>query len=193
MSAASQILLWAQRTVAKRGSPAYQMLEIRQDASIDEAQEAFHKIARLAHPDLHRNMLKPDELEMLTSAYAAVAGAYQTFRQQAVLASRQQAAENPAPAGATAPARPAPRPTQPPPTQPAAPVAATPSGPAPQAGAAASMSSKALVYYRKAELALIRGDLKGAMLQIKLAIATDPQSGFLRTALAEVDAAVKKG
>jgi hypothetical protein len=55
------------------------------------------------------------------------------------------------------------------------------------------MSSKALVYYRKAELSLKRGDLKGAVLQLKLAIAADPASGFLRTALAEVELEVRKG
>jgi hypothetical protein len=73
----------------------------------------------------------------------------------------------------------------------AAPV--TPSGPAPGASAAQSMSSKALIYFRKAELCLKRGDLKGAVLQIKLAIAADPASGFLRTALAEVELEVRKG
>ena len=69
---------------------------------------------------------------------------------------------------------------------------ATPSGPTPAANAAQSMSPKALVYYRKAEIALRRGDLKGAVLQIKLAIAADPASGFLRTALAEVELEVRK-
>jgi hypothetical protein len=54
------------------------------------------------------------------------------------------------------------------------------------------MNSKALVYYRKAELALRRGELTGAVLQLKMAIASDPQSGFLRSALAEVEAEVSK-
>jgi hypothetical protein len=54
------------------------------------------------------------------------------------------------------------------------------------------MSSKALVHYRRAELALRRGDLTGAVLQLKMAIASDPQSAFLRSALAEVEAEVMK-
>jgi hypothetical protein len=54
------------------------------------------------------------------------------------------------------------------------------------------MSPRALTYYRKAELALRRGDLKSAMLQIKMAIAADPTSQFLRAALAEVDAELRK-
>ena len=55
------------------------------------------------------------------------------------------------------------------------------------------MTSRALVYYRKAELALKRGDLKGAVLQLKMAVASDPQSAFLRTALVEVETEVRKG
>ena len=54
------------------------------------------------------------------------------------------------------------------------------------------MSSKALVYYRKAEMEPRRGDLKMAMLQLKLAIAADPQSALLRSALAEVQAELAK-
>jgi hypothetical protein len=54
------------------------------------------------------------------------------------------------------------------------------------------MSSRALVHYRKAEAALRRGDLIGAVLQLKMAIASDPQSMFLRCALTEVEAGVTK-
>jgi len=155
------VMMWAQRVAAKRGAPAHELLEIRATATADDAQKAFHKIARVAHPDLHRASLSEQELEILTAAYALVAGAYQKFRSQ------------PAPA---VPAARAP-----------APVPVTRSGPAPAANASQSMSSKALLYYRKAELALKRGDLKGAVLQIKLAIAADPQSAFLRAALTEVE------
>jgi hypothetical protein len=54
------------------------------------------------------------------------------------------------------------------------------------------MSPRALVYYRKAELALKRGDLTGALLQLKMAIGADPASAFLRTALVEVESEVRK-
>ena len=57
---------------------------------------------------------------------------------------------------------------------------------------ARAMTSKALIYYRKAELCLRRGELTGAVLQLKMAIASDPQSPFLRSALAEVQAEVTK-
>ena len=71
-------------------------------------------------------------------------------------------------------------------------VPVTPSGAAPSANAAQAMSAKALLYYRKAELCLKRGDLRGAVLQLKLACAADPTSGFLRTALAEVETETRK-
>ena len=61
----------------------------------------------------------------------------------------------------------------------------------PAAPASAQMSSKALVYYRKAELALKRGELQVGLLQLKMAIAADPQSAFLREALARVEDELK--
>ncbi|HTL34112.1 MAG TPA: hypothetical protein VL326_13375 [Kofleriaceae bacterium] len=203
MSTRSEVLLWAQRVIARKASPAHEILELRPDAGPEQAQEAFHKIARTAHPDLHRKGLTPEELEMVTSAYAISAGAYQTMRMQTMQTTRMKPVVTATPpAGApvvprtTTPTRvtpqPAGRPT-PVPTAPAASVPATPAGPVPAANATQSMSSKALVYYRKAELSLKRGDLKGAVLQLKLAIAADPASGFLRTALAEVELEVRKG
>ena len=207
MSTRTDVLLWAQRVVSRRTSPAHEILELPATATPEQAQEQFHKIARSAHPDLHRKGLSPEELEMLTSAYAITAGAYQTMRTQTMHTTRMKplkpeevaAANAPIPgrsnqtppAGAPAVSRTT-TPTRPTP-QPVAAVPATPAGPAPAANATQSMSSKALVYYRKAELSLKRGDLKGAVLQLKLAIAADPASGFLRTALAEVELEVRKG
>jgi hypothetical protein len=161
--------------IARKLKPAHEILELPANAGPEAAQEAFHKIARSGHPDLHRKGLTPEELERVTSAYAICAGAYQTMRTQGTPAGMPNARPSPVPA--------APSQTLP----------ATPAGPAPAGNAAQSMSPKALVYYRKAELALKRGDLKSAILQIKLAIAADPASAFLRTALAEVELEVRKG
>lgn len=168
MTSRMDILLWAKRvnSIAKTASP-YQLLDIPADAGADAAQDAFHNIAKVSHPDLHRNGLSPQELEAVTTAYAAVANAYQAVRSATGRAPiRDQAA------GAGAP---------------------TPAGAAPVNNSANAMSSRAILYYRKAELALKRGDLKGAILQLKMAVASDPRSVFLRTALAEVEAEVRKG
>lgn len=163
MSAISDVLLWAMRVNGRKDAKTHQILDIKPDASLEDAQNAFHKIARVAHPDLHRTTLSPDDLESVTSAYARAAAAYQEFRTQRTQTTRMR------PIGKDVP------------TSPAAPGSAS-----------GQMSSKALVYYRKAELALRRGDLKGAILQLKMAIAADPQSTFLRTALAEVESEVAK-
>jgi hypothetical protein len=164
-------LLWAQRILAKKDADAQQILEIKPDAGLDDAQAAFHKVARFAHPDLHRASLTPAELELVTSAYSKVAGAYQDMR-----STRQQT-------NRVRTMRDAPLKTDPPPPQ---------GTPAPTSSNANQMSSKALVYYRKAEMGLRRGDLRGAVLQLKMAIAADPLSPFLRSALAEVEAEVRK-
>ena len=173
-------MMWAQRVVTKRTAPPHEVLDIKADASIEEAQIAFHKLARVAHPDLHRNTLTPEELEIVSSAYAIAAGAYQTFRSTASSTQRMK------PLKPEEVARPTPVPAEAAPPPPAAPAGPT------SVNAAANMSPKAVTYYRKAELALKRGDLKSALLQVKLAIAADPSSGFLRSALAEIEIELKK-
>jgi hypothetical protein len=240
VSARTDVLLWANRVISRKGSPPHVLLEIDEESTPDQVQDAFHKVARTAHPDLHRHGLTPDELELVTTAYAAVANAYQQMRSAVMHTTRMRpikdqslplprSAGGPPPrASATPPSGSrvaSPRPGSEPspakrgeapkragtdsgPPKPAS-VSATgssppgtlpsgsnvplsPSGAAPSANAAQAMSSKALLYYRKAELCLKRGDLKGAILQLKLACAADPTSAFLRTALAEVETEVRK-
>jgi Flp pilus assembly protein TadD len=71
------------------------------------------------------------------------------------------------------------------------PTLATGSSPdALRANTPGGISPKALVHYRKAELSLRRGELTEAVLQLRLAVVSDPHSAFLRTALAEVEAVV---
>lgn len=183
MSVRATVLLWAQRVVARKGSPAHQILEIAPDAGADAAQEAFHKIARLAHPDLHRTTLNADELELVTTAYARAAAAYQELRGLRVSTTRMKPIRDPG----SSPAIPT---TMVIPTS-GSPNKAVPVGDEPPA-APPAMASKALVHYRKAEQCLRRGDLTQAVLHLKMAIASDPQSTFLRSALAEVEAEVGK-
>jgi hypothetical protein len=169
VSVRTEVLLWAQRVLAKKGAPAHQLLEIKADAAIEDAQAAFHKVARIAHPDMHRTTLSPEELEQVTTAYSRITSAYQELRSQR-MSSRvrstvpsEQSQPNAKPIDFDAPVT-----------------------------ASGAMTSKALVYYRKAEAALRRGDLRGALLQLKMAIAADPLSTLLRNALSEVEAEVSK-
>lgn len=173
MSARTDVLLWAQRVVARKGAPAHQILEIAAGSGVAVAQEAFHKIARMAHPDLHRTGLTPAEIELVTSAYARAAAAYQDIRNQKLPGARlrpiQDLGSDPAPHH-----------------QLVGPLNSQPTN------LAQAMTPRAQLYYRKAELGLRRGDLSGAVLQLKMAIASDPQSHFLRSALAEVESEVDK-
>jgi len=193
VSQRTDVLLWAQRVLALTNAPAHQLLELKIDATIEQAQDAFHKIARTSHPDIHRSGLTPEELESVTLAYSRVAGAYQDFRSQRMQTSRMRPFKDapPTPIPGLTPARPTTAPAPAKPASGATPAASTPA-PAAPGSAAGSMNSKALIYYRKAELALRRGDLKGAMLQMKMAIAGDPQSTFLRSALVEIEAELAK-
>jgi len=184
MSARTDVLLWAQRVVARKTASAYQILEVAAGCTMEAAQDAFHKIARLAHPDLHRTTLSPDELELVTQAYSRAAAAYQEIRVQNRTTTKMiplQRLADPAPVAHTTVI----------PTS-LSPNKAVPLPDAQPINPARAMTSKALIYYRKAELCLRRGELTGAVLQLKMAIASDPQSPFLRSALAEVQAEVTK-
>jgi hypothetical protein len=190
VSARADVLLWAQRVLGRKGATAHQILDIPAGAGPEAAQEAFHKIARMAHPDLHRRTLTPEEIELVTTAYARAAAAYQEIRGVRTATTRMRAirdAESPSVAAtAVIPTSPSPHRAVAVADEHAAPGTTTPIAPA------QAMGSKALIYYRKAELALRRGDLTGAVLQLKMAIASDPQSVFLRSALSEVAAEVLK-
>ena len=181
MSARTDVLLWAHRVLSRVGQPPHTILEIKADATLDEAQEAFHKVARMAHPDLHRRSMSAEDLDLLERAYARAAGAYQDFRGQRAQTTRIRAIKD-VPAGATVPGVPHQRIPTPPGTPPL-----TPTGEAqPQ------MNTKARLYFQKGEMCLKRGDLRGALLRIQMAIAADPQSAFLRSALVEIDAELAK-
>ncbi len=181
MSVLSDVLLWAQRVMGRSTAQPHLILEISSTATIEQAQEAFHKIARLAHPDLHRRSLSKEDLELLENAYARAAGAYQDFRAQAAQTSRIRPLGRTPAAGVPATGAPT-----------AGAGAGASAGAAAGASGAPQLNSKGQLYYRKAELALSRGDLKGAVLNLKMAIAGDPSSAFLRTALAQVESEIAK-
>lgn len=189
MSVRTDVLLWAQRVLAKSGAPAHQLLEVPAHAPPDVVSDAFQRVAKLAHPDLHRASLDAAELELVTSAYSRVAGAYQEMRTARGTTSRMKVINKDEPQSIVAQRMSSQIKAQ-------TPSAGVPAGEAsttPSSGVAAhSMNSKALIYYRKAELALRRGDLRGAVMQMKMAIAGDPGSTFLRTALGEMEKELTK-
>ena len=104
----------------------------------------------------------------MTSAYAAVAGAYQSFRGQQMATTRMRPAKSDGS------------------------VAATPSGAAPIGNAATRCPRARSSTTARPSSHFKRGDLAGAMLQLKMAIGADPASAFLRTALLEVENEVRK-
>lgn len=203
-----ELMLWARRTISKKASEPHSILEIKADASVDDAQEAFHKLARVAHPDLHRTGLSAEELEIVTTAYALAAGAYQAFRNPGTqkipkpTIPPDNRAKRPStihlPGGGvvrtTGATRPPPSITSTPATKPVAPAPAPVAAEAPvmPTSPATQMNSKALLQYRKAELALRQGDVRTGLLHLKMAIGADPGSTFLRAALSEVEAELGK-
>ncbi len=188
MSERTSVLLWAQKILQMKNAPPHTLLEVRAEATADQVSDAFQKIARMAHPDLHRSALDPQELEMVTSAYGKVAGAYQELRTERMRTTRMAPIPKDEPTSVAGQPMSGPIKAQSPTTGVPVAEAATPS-----AGAAShSMNSKALIYYRKAEMALRRGDLSNAVLQMKMAIAADSGSTFLRAAMAEIQAELAK-
>jgi hypothetical protein len=170
MKSKAELLAWAKNILAKgTTAPPHELLQLRPGADANAASDAFMKLARVAHPDLHRNSLTETEFDQLVLAYSRVAGAYQELR-----SARNRPNTTQPPFGATPP----------PPSTPSN-AAVPPAGPS-------SMNSKALVYFRKAELALNQGELRNAILQLKMAIAADPQASILKKALAEVEAELAK-
>jgi hypothetical protein len=163
----AELLAWARGILALgTTAPPHELLRLRAGADASAASDAFMKLARVAHPDLHRNALTETEFDQLVLAYSRVAGAYQELRTAHTRGGTVQPPMAAAPRSAPG--------TMPPPAGPQ------------------SMNSRALVYFRKAELALSRGDLRGAILQLKMAIAADPQAALLKQALAEVQAELDK-
>ncbi len=177
----AEVMAWTMKIMSRSDLTPYQLLGLLSSATPDKIRDAFHRIARTNHPDLHRATLGTAELELVTRAYSRVAAAYQELR-----SGRAQAAK---------PASGAPVPTgisrlRPPTKPPAGTTSATPTPGSPQG---TQMNAKAQLYYRKVELALRKGEIAGAILQLKMACTADPQSTFLRSALAELQAELAKG
>lgn len=251
----SEVLGWARRWARRPVASEHELLELPRTATLDAVRTAYQRLARFAHPDLHRLQLSPEQLEEVTAAFARVSNAYAILstrlrkasaeparaatdeapaRPPTGRVSRPSAPTLPAPTRPSAPTLPAPRasaptvpePPRPPPARPStptllsprtsAPVVPQPAQPAADRGAsgdatppagprdtggtvgageprtlpigpANAMSPRALGHYRRAELAMIRGNSTEALLHLKMALAADPRSAFLRGVLVTLE------
>lgn len=165
----------------KRGK--FEWLELPPIASQSAIQDAFHAIARTRHPDLFASRIDARMMDRLVRMYARVTAAYAELRDPQKCAAYLRELRG---GRAT---------TVPPPAGPAAGAMTVAGGAgAAPAGVAAvtstdpahAMNPRALSFYRRAEGVLRTGDRAAALLQLRMAIAADPKSAFLRAALAEL-------
>lgn len=179
----------------------FDWLEIPPIASSTAIQDAYHAIARTRHPDLFRK-LDPKTLDRLVRMYGRVTAAYADLKEPEKCAAYLRELRGPrpqtVPPGDTRPSSRYGVPAAPAPPRAAAPITSPPPAterpttPMPRVqrdgpiDPAATMNARALTFYRRAEGAQKTGDKAAALLQIKMAIAADPKSTFLRAALAEL-------
>jgi curved DNA-binding protein CbpA len=181
----------------------FDWLEIPPTASSTAIQDAYHKIARTRHPDLFRS-LDPKLMDRLVRMYGRVTAAYADLKEPEKCAAYLRELRGPRPQTTQPPsslvhpltANTAARltaaaiaPASTPPAREPEPAAAAAAQPRTRTGPidpAATMNARALAFYRRAEGAQRTGDKAAALLQIKMAIAADPKSTFLRAALLEL-------
>lgn len=156
-----ELLAYLDRVVpALEGLDHFELLDVPANASSATIQDAFHNMAGGLHPDRHRNVLSPEQHETLIKVYAKIAEAYRVLRspehRKKYLQDEAKRRGNDAPA---------------------------PREPQDPASALALLSPKAQQLYRRAVAAHRTGDKASAQLNMRMALAKHPQSGFLRDAL----------
>ena len=212
----AQLFAWLDRTepLVDKLTP-FELLEIPPTASGQHVQRAFHAIAATRHPDVWRNHLDAPERERLTHVYGRVAAAYATLRQDESRARvlrdvRERRASQPPEATAatdreettdpglrqqrrartTVPTDPPS--LTPPPMSVEQPAGAPAAAPRPRPVTGTTLNARALGFYRRAEAALRVGDVAGALLNLRMALAAEPTSQFLKDAIAEAQRQLKK-
>ena len=159
-----ELLTYLDRVVpALEGLDHFELLDVPSDADGEAIQRAFHHMAAGLHPDRHRNVLSPEQHETLIRVYACIAEAYRVLRspehrKSYLLAEAERGKGEVAP----------------------------PRDPQDPAAALALLSPKAQQLYRRAVAAQRTGDRASAVLNIRMALAKHPQSGFLKDALKQL-------
>jgi curved DNA-binding protein CbpA len=142
-------------------SDHFELLDVAPNANATTIQGAFHTMAAGLHPDRHRNTLNPEQHEQLVIVYARIAEAYRVLRDPKnretylrKMARDRASSEEEEDTCAQSPE-----------------------------AALALLSPKAQQLYRRAIAAKRTGDLASAGLNMRMALAKHPQSGFLKAAL----------
>ncbi len=199
----ARVLAWIEQHEANQGQMSlFDLLEIPPTASMTHVRQAFHAVAITRHPDVWRNRLSPSQLDHLVRTYSRVAAAYATLRDpdertrylrttrdsQPGLG-RPPRDSSPAIARDSAPAIAVPTGT----SRDSVPTIASAARPRPDSRPpAAALGARAQSYFRRAEAAARLGDIATAVLNLRLAIAAEPTSAFLRNALAAAQAELGK-
>ncbi len=157
-----ELLAYLDRVMpATLGLDHFELLDVPPDADRVLIQAAFHNMAAGLHPDRHRNVLTPAQHETLIIAYARIAEAYRVLRspelREQYLLDQAKKRKKEAKGGAAAPQG--------------------------LASALALLSPKAQQLYRRAVAASRTGDNVSAVLNMRMALAKHPQSGFLKEEL----------
>jgi curved DNA-binding protein CbpA len=151
----------------------YQLLDVPIDAGPQAIDDAFHRLAAALHPERHGRTLASDQLARLSTVYRRIAEAHRVLTDPLL---RDVYLRDMARQAFAAP-------TQPPKSPRRASVTAPPLDPV-EAAELARISPKAQSLYRRALAALRTGDRTSALLNLRMALASHPDSGFLKDALA---------
>jgi curved DNA-binding protein CbpA len=140
----------------------FELLDVDARADEETIQRAFHAVAWRVHPDRHRSALTARQHEQLTLVYAQIAEAYRVLRDGALRAAylKELARKHRDTGGAK------------------------PIGD-PDA-ALELLSPKGQRLYRRAMASLRTRDVTSAMLNLKMALRSDPTSSLLRETLADL-------
>ena len=143
----------------------FELLDVSPSDDSTTIQRAFHEMAAGLHPDRHRRELSDEQREQLIQVYARIAEAYRVLRNPDERAKYLQEAarkQKKREEAGDAPARKGAQSTE---------------------DALALLSPKAQRLYRRAMASAQTGDTASAALNMRMALALHPQSGFLRAAL----------
>jgi DnaJ-class molecular chaperone len=148
----------------------YRVLGMSSAASAQEIREAYYKLAARLHPDIHGEGLDPDFRKRLTTVFSRVVEAYRVLSDER---RRAEYDETLARGGMRM-----------------SPGAKVKSQPRVEESLADGHARK---FYLLAKQALDGGDARSAIMNLRIALSTEPDSPILRSALARAEAMLRGG